>query len=134
MEIPSAPPPGLVTKLAALVRTATERLTRARNPGSHSRREASAPNNSAADAHAAYFFFAIPLRERPLRNLRRRLAEAIDPERWERLRTLPEDALTGLANAYAWSRARNRLDDDPQVDIVTADFIGLKAVNDTGGH
>jgi diguanylate cyclase (GGDEF)-like protein len=123
-----------VTKVAALVRTATERLTRARNPGNHSRREASAPDDSAADARAAYFFFAIPLRERPLRSLRRRVADAIDPERRERLRTLLEDPLTGLANAYAWSRARSRLDDDPQLDIVTADIIGLKAVNDTGGH
>jgi diguanylate cyclase (GGDEF)-like protein len=65
---------------------------------------------------------------------RRRLADAIDPERRRRLQTLLQDPLTGLSNAYAWSRARSRLDGNPDLELVTADIIGLKAVNDTGGH
>jgi GGDEF domain-containing protein len=76
----------------------------------------------------------MPNRDRSAGEFRRRLADAIDPARRRRLEELLQDPLTGLYNEYSWTRARDRIDHDDEIEVVTADVIGLKALNDTRGH
>jgi diguanylate cyclase (GGDEF)-like protein len=68
------------------------------------------------------------------RTIRRRIAEAADPSVRQELEEAYTDPKTGLRNQTAFSRAKSRLDADPNTELVIVDLDNFKAVNDALGH
>lgn len=61
------------------------------------------------------------------KGLARRIAEVADPEAFT-------DPTTGLRNQTTFNRARPKIDENPDLEVLTFDAVGLKAHNDALGQ
>lgn len=68
--------------------------------------------------------------ESVVRSLRRRIADALDPERAKELEEAYTDRLTGLRNQEAFRRALPRLEADRGTELVLIDLRNFKGIND----